>query len=217
MNVMGRLWESPGYLKFGQPIMLCTTQRKQKKHKLIYFTMMRDRRWMAEWKLFVHWGWVTLGDLSRVECVTHNEVLANRIMGLHRQRLILRGSRDHLSSNPKKPSLLCCCTTLFDGKKHDHALVVSHPHGQPKKITVGKWRRDVDKEDVFYEEYHAATCPGSSGAPVLHLYPDSQDLSLVLNEPGQDFVHCGNNERSSIFTEEVNYAYGNCWVPDCRL
>ena len=151
------------------------------------------------------------GDLSRVGCVTHNEVLANRIMGLHRQRLILRGSRDHLSSNPKEPSLLCCCTTLFDGKKHyDHALVVSHPHGQPKKITLGKWRRDVDKEDVFYEEYHATTCPGSSGAPVLHLYSDSQDLSLVLNEPGQGFVHCGKKERSSIFTEEVNYAYENC-------
>ncbi|GFS22065.1 hypothetical protein ElyMa_006940800 [Elysia marginata] len=47
----------------------------------------------------------------------------------------------------------------------DLILIVSHPHGQPKKVTVGEVRcRDGVKGRL---EYNTPTCPGSSGAPVF--------------------------------------------------
>ncbi|GFR86176.1 hypothetical protein ElyMa_002460500, partial [Elysia marginata] len=45
------------------------------------------------------------------------------------------------------------------------ALIVSHPHGQPKKITVGEvTHQDIENFRVYY---NTPTCPGSSGAPVF--------------------------------------------------
>ncbi|GFS24266.1 hypothetical protein ElyMa_001659300 [Elysia marginata] len=44
-------------------------------------------------------------------------------------------------------------------------LIVSHPHGQPKKITVGKVT-DQD-EEIDRLDYNTPTCPGSSGATVF--------------------------------------------------
>ncbi|GFO24981.1 hypothetical protein PoB_005148600 [Plakobranchus ocellatus] len=47
-------------------------------------------------------------------------------------------------------------------------VVVSHPHGQPKQVTIGEARKLL----LVLEEnftYTAETCPGSSGAPVIVL------------------------------------------------
>uniref|UniRef100_A0A0B7B952 Peptidase S1 domain-containing protein n=1 Tax=Arion vulgaris TaxID=1028688 RepID=A0A0B7B952_9EUPU len=54
---------------------------------------------------------------------------------------------------------------------HRLAVVVSHPHGCSKQVSIGVWRdRDIvdrsrDWENCVYT-YDTPTCPGSSGAPV---------------------------------------------------
>lgn len=49
-------------------------------------------------------------------------------------------------------------------------VVVSHPHGWSKLISIGRWtaRKELDGIDTKYE-YTSSTCPGSSGAPVFIL------------------------------------------------
>ena len=47
-------------------------------------------------------------------------------------------------------------------------LIVSHPHGMPKHITVGEKTQECPTESVPLT-YTTSTCPGSSGAPVLFL------------------------------------------------
>ncbi|XP_059166517.1 uncharacterized protein LOC131948840 [Physella acuta] len=54
------------------------------------------------------------------------------------------------------------------------AILVSHPHGYPKYVTVGKWiKRQVKQRcnRTAYTKYTytTCTCPGSSGAPVYIL------------------------------------------------
>ena len=48
-------------------------------------------------------------------------------------------------------------------------VVVSHPHGMSKKVTVGKMkdRHDLKYYDSCMFHYITPTCPGSSGAPVF--------------------------------------------------
>ncbi|GFS07406.1 hypothetical protein ElyMa_004730300 [Elysia marginata] len=57
-------------------------------------------------------------------------------------------------------------------KEYDPVLIVSHPHGQPKKISMGDVARYPDEQNSRVE-YNTPTCPGSSGALVffyVHLY-----------------------------------------------
>ncbi|GFR82274.1 hypothetical protein ElyMa_004093200 [Elysia marginata] len=49
------------------------------------------------------------------------------------------------------------------GKDRVPVLIVSHPHGRSKKVTIGEMR---DEERSHRIQYNAPTCPGSSGAPV---------------------------------------------------
>ncbi|XP_055860203.1 uncharacterized protein LOC106066232 isoform X2 [Biomphalaria glabrata] len=49
-----------------------------------------------------------------------------------------------------------------------HAVVISHPHGEAKVISFGKLLSlEEDKEKEKVTRYTASTCTGSSGAPVL--------------------------------------------------
>ncbi|XP_059160885.1 uncharacterized protein LOC131944346 [Physella acuta] len=49
-------------------------------------------------------------------------------------------------------------------------VIVSHPHGCPKQVSVGQWthklERDVTRTRYWYT---TCTCPGTSGAPVYRL------------------------------------------------
>ncbi|XP_055898384.1 uncharacterized protein LOC106065935 [Biomphalaria glabrata] len=49
------------------------------------------------------------------------------------------------------------------------AIIVSHPHGGPKQISLGHWenKQQVGDNNSYHRfHYTANTCPGSSGAPV---------------------------------------------------
>ncbi|RUS73608.1 hypothetical protein EGW08_018631 [Elysia chlorotica] len=90
-------------------------------------------------------------DICDMLCVTHDETLAERIESTY--QCWLDRPSEHLDAD-FLPSW---------GRNADPALVVSHPHAQPKKITLGELRDG----GYPYVEYNAATCPGSSGAPVF--------------------------------------------------
>ena len=101
-------------------------------------------------------------DISTILCVTHDGTIAERLG----------------SSSLLWPSTFC--PTEFDllqsfrkllafGSSH-YAMVVSHPHGECKRITIGKVRYNEADNHI---EYDADTCPGSSGAPVVLIDPRS--------------------------------------------
>ncbi|KAK3769593.1 hypothetical protein RRG08_043980, partial [Elysia crispata] len=92
-------------------------------------------------------------DVCYMICVTHDGALGDRIESTY------RNWRDELGSLdlPSLDFIPSC------DRGRRPTLIVSHPHGQPKKITVGQGRAGIHP----VVEYNAATCPGSSGAPVL--------------------------------------------------
>ncbi|RUS69063.1 hypothetical protein EGW08_023174 [Elysia chlorotica] len=105
-------------------------------------------------------------DISRLFCVTHDEDLGERIKSLS---TLWNGSKKYpldLSSLKMLPSR---------NRKGGPAIIVSHPHGQPKKITVG---RATDKEHPLVK-YNIPTCPGSSGAPIFQFYPHLANIPYI--------------------------------------
>ncbi|XP_059160868.1 uncharacterized protein LOC131944329 [Physella acuta] len=51
-------------------------------------------------------------------------------------------------------------------------VIVSHPHGCPKLVSVGQWTRKEERVDGHTWTrywYTTSTCPGSSGAPIFML------------------------------------------------
>ena len=119
-------------------------------------------------------------DICYMECVTHDEALVERIESL----------RTSLYSGIRKldlPSLdfLPPC----DGGRYP-TLIVSHPHGQPKKITWGQGR--VGEHPLV--EYNTATCPGFSGAAVFVFNTDplNRCLNILITS-----VHSGSSSSTS--------------------
>ena len=155
-------------------------------------------------------------DVCHMECVTHDENIGERIEYLYRRRLSLICSNEssHSQSEPKHRGLWYSLAQLFTApRRHDLALIISHPHGQPKKITIGKVRGAVNFVDDVYAEYHTATCPGSSGAPVVPLHRCCRNKGLRewrSRHLHWGFLHCGTHGRPlSALKDHVNY--GNYW------
>ncbi|KAK3779975.1 hypothetical protein RRG08_042142 [Elysia crispata] len=122
-------------------------------------------------------------DVCYMECVTHDDALGERIESLMPSLdsgLTKRLDRDLLSLDFLPP---------FDEGRHP-TLIISHPHGQPKKITWGQWR--VGK--FRHVEYNAPTCPGSAGAPVFRFNRDTRNRRFVLLSP---LVHSGSFSSTS--------------------
>lgn len=90
------------------------------------------------------------------------------------------------------------------GKNCDVGLMVSHPHGQPKKITVGEWRcRDYPRE-----YYTVPTCPGSSGSRAVRLRRDRHaGSSDGIFTSIHSTVHSGSYTREIDLHEQINFSY----------
>ena len=91
----------------------------------------------------------------------------------------------------------------LSGEGQVYTLIISHPHGQAKKITLGK-QRPVKGGNSYYQEYETATCPGSSGAPVFELYTVGDDVFLLHGYHG--YIHSG-TQSSSVSTDQINYGH----------
>ena len=93
---------------------------------------------------------------------------------------------------------------IYSMKSQYYTLIISHPHGQAKKITLGKLRYTVKGGNSGYREYETATCPGSSGAPVFMLYTKGDDVFLHHGYLG--YIHSG-TQSSSVSTDQINYGH----------
>ncbi|GFR88001.1 hypothetical protein ElyMa_000759900 [Elysia marginata] len=115
-----------------------------------------DGRMKSAWGVEVKWSEPDK-DFCYMECVTCNEDLGVMIEKF--DSCWLNGGeldRQDLSQLGLLPS---------GGEGCVPALTVSHPHGQPKIITVGvETHRDKETDRVGY---NTPTCPGSSGAKVF--------------------------------------------------
>ena len=100
-------------------------------------------------------------DVCVMMCLTHDNTLGERIEAANSLWL------DRWNEPLDLSALDVLVPPSCDGGR-DLILIVSHPHGQPKKITVGRVR---DGEYTLIE-YNTATCRGSSGAPVLRFVKD---------------------------------------------
>ncbi|GFR98440.1 hypothetical protein ElyMa_001019400 [Elysia marginata] len=95
-------------------------------------------------------------DISTVLCVTHEETLFTELSTFREEKnQMWRTLRE--KAKPVEPSDLVAC------------VIISHPHGQPKKITVGGLVDTLDSAGVpnLFDFYDGKTCRGSSGGPVI--------------------------------------------------
>ncbi|GFO01260.1 hypothetical protein PoB_002776500 [Plakobranchus ocellatus] len=98
-------------------------------------------------------------DVFVFNCITHDDSLAKDLRNL----LLATVGIDSTSITKQQAKLADICIT------------VSHPHGQSKQIKVGeslKWMK-TKRRCKIQVAYTAATCPGSSGGPVVMLDPRS--------------------------------------------
>ena len=118
-------------------------------------------------------------DVCVLACATHDKSLADRL-----DALCL------FSRTSKKPSFISQHLKLDFGSVPD-CVIVSHPHGQPKQVTIGEILQVENTGTWEVLAYSASTCAGSSGAAVLLLGSDDVDVTFYphLHSRGGDLNH----------------------------
>ena len=211
------------YVHTAQHVVYDTEEAKRTRLDLFYDdeTSRQDGKVVTVWGLRVVVSY-TEKDLCRMECVTHDERIGEMVESLYRRwdsltegirsrpiysmkssllDLLRKAEATRSRSRPiysKKSSL--------SGEGQWYTLIISHPHGQAKKITLGK-HRPVKDDEPLYREYETATCPGSSGAQVFVLYTLGDDVFLrhgVYWYLG--YIHSG-TQSSSVSTDQINYGH----------
>ena len=183
-----------------QHVVYDTEEAKRTRLDLFYDdeTSRKDGKFVSVWSLRVDRSY-TEYDRCVMVCVTHDKRIGKKVESLYRRRVSLK---QDIRSRPiyfKKSSL--------SGECQFYALIISHPHGQAKKITLGKERPIVKYDNYGYREYEAATCPGSSGAPVFMLYTEGDDVFLHDGLFGYyGYIHNG-TRSSSVSTDQINYGH----------
>ena len=138
-------------------------------------------------------------DWCLMECVTHDERIGKKVESLVRRWDSLK---EDIRSTP-----IYFMKSSLSGEGQDYTLIISHPHGQAKKITLGKRRPTVKGGNSLYQEYETPTCPGSSGAPVYELlYTKGDDVFLCYH----GYIHSG-TQSSSVSTDQINYGHSSGW------
>ena len=96
-------------------------------------------------------------DTAHLKCVTHDPWLCH---DLKQEMSQLRQRYNKIPMDTWERAKNLCVT-------------VSHPHGMRKMITIGRHIRLAETSSRSHAHYHTcATCPGSSGAPVLYTSPE---------------------------------------------
>ncbi|KAK3783019.1 hypothetical protein RRG08_015359 [Elysia crispata] len=77
-------------------------------------------------------------------------------------------------------------------------VVISHPHGNPKQVTVGEVKDADPRTPTAFITYNSSTCRGSSGAPVLAFNTEASEGSgIFIHSMGG--LHGGLNEGSCVY------------------
>ena len=209
-----------------QHVVYDTEEAKRTRVDLFYDdeTSRQDGKVVSVWALRVV-GSNTEYDRCRMECVTHDERIGEMVESLYRRWVFLY---EDIRSKPiyfKKSSLsdrlreaeaagsrsrpIYSKKSSLSGKGQLYTLIISHPHGQAKKITLGKLRPTVKDDNCIYQEYETATCPGSSGAPGFMLYTKGDDVFLRHSYHG--YIHSG-TQSSSVSTDQINYGHWSLFI-----
>lgn len=123
-----------------------------------------DETCVADGRMKTMWGSTALqspdgGDVCTLICETYDRDIVKKL----ETALVTFHQRGGSSFR----------TTAFPNTDlREICVIVSHPHGQPKKVTVGeeKYRERADSPyGQCYYVYTTDTCPGSSGAFVIRL------------------------------------------------
>ncbi|XP_059159740.1 uncharacterized protein LOC131943563 isoform X5 [Physella acuta] len=72
-------------------------------------------------------------------------------------------------------------------------VIVSHPHGCPKQVSVGQWTHKHERDGRTRYWYTTCTCPGSSGA---YVYRPVYNRLLLCDHP-----HSGSNSEGNYSGE----------------
>ncbi|GFS08129.1 hypothetical protein ElyMa_001266400 [Elysia marginata] len=160
-------------------------------------------------------------DWCWMDCVTCDEDLGERIEKFDSSFVLYdKLTYQDLSQLGLLPS---------GGEDCHPVLIVSHPHGQPKKITVGvQTSKKITVGVVTHQDrenhrldYNTPTCPGSSGAAVFRSYRSGRVWSLLLVHSGSfGKTSTENNHKLSVFQrlsrkltghktdqEQINFGY----------
>ncbi|GFR93952.1 hypothetical protein ElyMa_006238500 [Elysia marginata] len=186
------------YVQTALHVLFNTEEAKRTKVDMFYddIDCIGDGRMKTVWGLEVVESTLNR-DFSSILCVTHDDDLGERI----------KSAWHCWDDNEIKPQDLSHLDLLPSWERQcDPALIISHPHGQPKKITVGEVQHLVENNPLV--KYNTATCAGSSGAPVFVIYQCIEKFRyLEWFAP----VHCGSYTEASIgkksVQEQLNYGY----------
>ncbi|GFO18499.1 hypothetical protein PoB_004500400 [Plakobranchus ocellatus] len=100
----------------------------------------------------------------------------------------------------------------LDDFAHFLCLIVSHPHGRAKHVTVGETERFIKDEAFIKVRYTTDTCHGSSGAPVSVINFRNGDHHTCLYKgrgPHSEYVEGEKLNMSAEFlTSDSSKAYG---------
>ncbi|KAK6195716.1 hypothetical protein SNE40_001086 [Patella caerulea] len=101
----------------------------------------------------------------------------------------------------------------INGDKAISVISISHPHGLPKKVSIGE---QLDEGDNGYDLYHSATtCFGSSGSPVFRIgikdigkFPRTMLYThyegAALHEYNHKSIISGNYNKATLNTRRPN-------------
>ncbi|XP_059166662.1 uncharacterized protein LOC131948947 [Physella acuta] len=117
-------------------------------------------------------------DCCRLLCVTHDLDLVDRLTQTRSDFIQLCQEVNEMYKDFRDEDKL--------------AIIVSHPHGLPKRVSIGKWTYRIREGSEFSKySYTNATCPGSSGATVytmgdkdlisLHVHSGTKDMDGSFN------------------------------------
>ncbi|XP_059142635.1 uncharacterized protein LOC131930241 [Physella acuta] len=117
------------------------------------------------------------GDWTQFVCLTCDEQLFETIYSARRR---FNDLREVINEKYEK---------FVDEDKL--AVIVSHPHGRSKCVSVGRWELVVNEHDSLHSKYaySTCTCPGSSGAYVYMI----GDLFTTYTH-----VHSGSNPHCNF-------------------
>lgn len=156
----------------------------------------QDGRMKSVWALKLVWSKLA-SDYCGLLCATCDEELGQRIESSWRC-FVDAGKHDFDYSaldflpSSEKDSYTC------------PALIISHPHAQPKQITVG----DVTEEKHEFIRYSVPTCPGSSGAAVFRLYNEGTSCDGMDLLHHFSSIHSGCHQGISAENEgQINYGF----------
>ena len=201
------------YVETAEHVVYNTEEAKKTRLDLFYDdeTSHQDGKVVSVPELRVDWSGAKY-DLCWMECVTHDEKIGEMVESLYRRWDSLTKdiksritpfyfNTSSLSDRPREMSTR---------EPQFYTLIISHPHGQAKKITLGKLR----EEKAVVREYQTATCPGSSGAPVFRLYTEVDDAGLrhwyLRHYNVFSSIHSGTRtqtQTSSVSTDQINFGH----------